>query len=329
MGPRASNPALGLALQCLALLLLGGAARAGSLELRGSAGPGTWTGGGALNLDLGAGPWSMLASNDYTAVSGTSAPSSTNLSALDFLDAYDSSLQFKAGLDFSNDSINQILYAGPDLGFTYTDLVAGAAAAAGAKAGDGEDEDASTLWNLGFSAPIHGYSVNLGVNANQGFTKAKKNSGGVSYVIVTNQSSLDVTQFYPNLTLEVPVLEGAVVPSLLYGHDFYNDDPGAIAEVINRRFSQGNGGGRVGNLVGALYTDTLTAALVVKLPCKLSLSGSFSESQLISPYIWAVSADAYVNAELGESYSAKLGWMDSVEAGAASPQAAGSVTWNF
>lgn len=318
-----------LALAALMLAGLPGRARPGSLELRGSAGPGTWNAGSTLTEDLGTSSWTMLASEDYTTVTNTSAPSLTDLAALDFMDTYAPDWQLKAGLDFSNDSVNQILYAGPDLGFTYTDQEQGALARARAKSGGEDDEYAGEVWSLGFSAPIHGYAVNLGANSNQGFTKSSKNSGGVPYVLVTNSGDLYVTQFYPDITLTAPLLSGELTPSILYGHDFYSKDPGVIATVINRRFSLGRGGNRVGNLVGALYTDTITASLNVKLPYRLSLSGSYGASQLISPFVWAVTADAYLTAVFNASYSGKLGWTDSAEEGASSPQALASLTMDF
>jgi hypothetical protein len=303
---------------------------AGSVELRGAAGPDIWSAGGSGSQDFGAkSAWTLSATEDHTDESTPGSPSRTDLASLELADTYSPAWTCKIGADFSNDSVNQILYAGPDLGVTWNDLkprVRGRKAAGPAQA---DDADAATWWSLAFDASIHGYDVNLGANQQSGVSrKTKLYNGGVPYTVQTT-GSLDVTQFYPNLACSVPLAGGSVVPELLYGHDFYSEDPGTIATVVNRRFSAGSGNARVGNLVGALYTDTLTASLGLKLFWGLALAASWSESQLISPYVWASTAEASVTAPLGQSLSVRLGWTDTTVEGQATPEGEAAVTASF
>jgi hypothetical protein len=318
---------MGTRARCLALaalFALAVPARASdSVEVRGGLGPGIWSSGGTVDLDLGS-AWSMTAANDYTAVSGTAAPSLTDLAALNFSDQYTDAWAFKAGADFSNDSLNQIIYAGPDLGFTYT--ADRAAADKGDQAGAVDD---GTLWSLSFDAAINGYAVNLGANTSAGVTAATKKTDGVPYTVTTDERNLTVTQFYPNLTLELPCFGGVLVPSILYGQDFYDQNPAVIAYVINRRFELGNGSYRVGNLTGALYTETVSASLLWNLPYQWTLDASFGESQMIAPYAWAATTEVNLGAQLTQTFSVKLGWSDTVELGVAQPEALASVCATF
>jgi hypothetical protein len=267
----------------------------GSLETRASGGVGTWGAGGTVSVDLDEDQhWSLSGSDDYTSVTETAAPSETDDASLVLSYADGGAWVSKFGLDYSNDSINRILYAGPSFGLSYGE--------------PGDDDGAPDLWTLSIDTSIHGYQVDLGANSIQ-----SKSRAGVPYTLVNNDGILDITQFNPGLTFEVPLFSGWLTPSLGYGHDFYNRDPTLAAQVIARRYTTGSGTLRSGSLVGALYTDTWTAALSVKLFAGWSLEASGTNSLLVQPLLWVQSASVGLKVPVGKSVTASAAWTDSIQ----------------
>jgi hypothetical protein len=307
------------------LLLLGGALRSASLELRGSGGPGTWGVGATADGDIGRG-WAASISDDFIAVTGTSAPSQTDMASLDFTKVRSESWQLKAGFDYCNDAVNQILYVGPDLGATYYRLSSSPKDSSAQEDEDGDDQ--GTLFTLTFDAPVHAYVVGLGANSEAGVTKKTKTTNGVPYVITDDAADLDVTQFGPELTLSLPLGAGAWTPSLSYAHDFYDKNPGELAELITRRFQTGSGSFRMNTLTGELFSDTVGGALRLKRGA-WTLSGGFSASELLSPVVWMTTGEASLEWAIGAKVRFKAGWDDSCVEGESTPGYNGALTVTF
>lgn len=300
MKPKKGTPALFLAL----LLALSAQARAGaSLEARSSWGEGSLGLGATVDADLDKdGDWSLSAAYDYSSLTQTSAPSRSNAASLILQRQAGLAWGFKGGIDYSNDDINRILFAGPDLGLIYTRY-------AGPSRG-GDDEGPEELWSLTVAAPIHGYSVDLGANAILARTKA-----GVPYAVVNNHGTLALTQFYPNLSLEVPLWNGRLTPSLSYGYQYYDKNPAVVAAVISQRLVRGNGSLRVGDLASTLNTDVWNAGLSALLPWDLTLAGSIGEAHLVYPDSWSLNADASLAAKPFSFLRVRLGWSDGIQDG--------------
>jgi len=295
----------------LALAWPGGLRASGSLEARGSGGIGTWSAGGTVSVDLDKDQhWSVSGSDDYTSVTDTSAPSATDDASVVLSYASGGAWGSKFGLDYSNDSVNSILYAGPSFGLSYGE--------------PGGDEDAPDLWTLSVDASIHGYQVDLGANSIQSKTRA-----GVPYVLVNNNGILDISQFNPGLTFEAPLFSGWLTPSLGYSHDFYNHDPTLAAQVIARRYTTGSGTLRSTSLVGALYTDTWTAALSLKLFAGWSLEASGTNSLLVQPLLWIQTASVGLKIPVGKSVTASVAWTDSIQGETTDEGWAGSLSLDF
>ena len=301
----------GLGFLALLLALLPGLGRAGgSLEARVSGGSGVSSVGGTASLDLGT-RWTLDVSDDYIDVSSTGAPSRTDEASLGLAYADGGAWQSKVGVDYSNDWFNLVAFAGPSFGVTYTQ-----AAPERPASGDNDDSDAEggDAWSLTFDATIHGYQVDLGANATQAKTRA-----GVPYSLVNNHGTQNLTQFDPSLSLDLPCFGAWTNLTLSYGQDFYNRDPVLVATIINHRLTVGNGSGRVGTLVGALYTDTVSVACTQRLGWGLSLGLNGTDSQLVSPSVWAQGVEASLGVQLGKSFNLKAGWTNTYQGNAQTP----------
>jgi hypothetical protein len=294
---------------------------AGSVEARASGGTGQVGAGASASADLGAkGRWTLSVSDDFINVTGTSAPSRTDEASLGLSYADGDPWQSKLGVDYSDDSVNKVAYAGPSFGLTYSAPAPDAATDDGQGGGD---DDAASPWTLSFDASIHAYRVDLGANATQNKTRA-----GVPYSLQDDDGTLDLTQFCPLLGWELPLFRGRAALSLGYGHDFYDKDPVVVASLIARRLTVGSGSGRAGTMVGALYTDSASVGATLKLGAGLTLGLQGSDSQLVSPAIWAQVAEASLNGQWG-SYSARAAWDDTFQAGTATPELSVSVGIDF
>jgi hypothetical protein len=294
-----------------AALLAGLACRAwagGGVELRALAGPGQAGGGASASVGLGAqGWWTLAASDDYLSVTGT-APSLTDDASLSLAYADGSPWQSRLGVDFSDDSVNKVVYVGPSFGLSY------------AAPGGGDDEDSP--WTLSADATVHGYQVDLGANAAQKQTRA-----GVPYSLQSHGTE-ELTQLCPTLGVELPCFGGALGLNLGYGHDLYDHDPVQAASLIARRLTVGSGGARAGTLVGALYTDSASAGASLKLGAGLSLGAELSDSQLVSPAVWAQACQASLAGAWG-AFSAKAEWDATVQPGASAASGTLSVGLSF
>lgn len=323
---------------CLAGALLAGlwplALRAsGSVGVNASGSQGQLDLGASASLDLGdQQQWTLSVSDDYSDETGTATPSLTDAAtlALDYSDgdAWDS----KWGLDYSNDSVNLVTYAGPDLSLTYThyaddtdesdDAGDSVDADAAGDSSDASDADPAESWALTVETAIHGYTVDLGALSKNGVSKR----AGVPYSLVTNGST-NLTQFCPQLSLEVPFLSGILDLTAGYGHDFYDKDPVTVASLIGRRLTVA-GGGRLGTVVGALYTDTASASAVASLGAGFSLTVAGTDSQLVSPCVWAQSLEASLGAQW-KALSLKAGWTDTFQTGTSAPGLEASAGMDF
>ncbi len=308
----------------LLLALLPGLAWADAdLGLNGEGGPSTGMAGASLGLDLGASQaWNLSGTYQDTLVTKTASPSFTHAASLG-LSYVEGAWDVKGDLDYSNDQVNFIAFAGPGLtlGYTRTHRVKPAAAKPGADPDDDDEADLSPSreedWRLAFGADIHGYGVDLGANTKR--LKLRQ---------LTSSDELYITQFYPNLSLEVPLDHGLLTPSLTYGHYFYNKDPEVVAGLINKRFSSGGASSRVSSLNSGFYYDAVAAGLALRLPAGFGLSGSFGGDNLISPAGWnsvGSATLAWTHGRLGLS----AGWSDTVASGAASSDYLGAMNLRF
>jgi hypothetical protein len=305
-------------LLALLLALAPLAARADvTLGLNGEGGPNTGMAGASLGVDLGASQaWNLSGTYQDTLVTKTASPSLTHAASLG-LSYVEGAWDIKGDIDYSNDQVDFIAFAGPSicLGYTRTRRVM---AAEGSE--DDEDEPAPTreeAWRLALGADIHGYGVDLGANTRR--LKLRQ---------LTSSDELYITQFYPNLSFEAPLDHGLLTPSLTYGHYFYNKDPEVVAGLINKRYSTGIASSRVGSLNSGFYYDAVAAGLALRLPAGFGLSGSFGGDNLISPAGWNSLGSvtlAWTHGRMGLS----AGWSDTVASGVASSDYLGAVNLRF
>ena len=300
-------------LLALAALMPAAAWADGTLGMSGAGGPNTGMAGASLELDLGADQaWGLSGTYQDTLVTKTASPSFTHAASLG-LSYEEGAWDIKGDIDYSNDQVDFIAFAGPSisLGYTRTRRV---------KVAEGSDDDEDDpaprreeAWRLALGADIHGYGVDLGANTKR--LKLRQ---------LTSSDELYITQFYPNLSLEAPLDHGLLTPSLTYGHYFYNKDPEVVAALINKRYSTGIASSRVGSLNSGFYYDAVAAGLALRLPAGFGLSGSFGGDNLISPAGWNSLGSvtlAWTHGPLGLS----AGWSDTVASGEASSDYSGAV----
>jgi hypothetical protein len=295
----------------------------GSVEFNAAAGDGNYSGGVKAESDLDAqGLWNLSLEYTYAEVTQTAAASQTHTLALELSKGDGDAWLGKVGVDYSNDQVNQIAYAGPSFALTYTKRDDTEDESGSVAARDKEEDEDDEAWAATMESTIHGYAVSLGALSGSGRTKK-----GVGYTLVNEDADLDLTQFYPSITLEKRLFGGWLTPSASYGYDFYDKDPTLAASIINRRFA--GGGGRVGTLDQGLYAQAWNVAVELKLFLGLSLSGSAGQSLMISPDEWVQSYMAALSGGLGQHCIVSGGWTRILQAGVPTDEGTASMGWEF
>src|SRR4029077_6651125 len=177
------------------------------------------------------------------------------------------------------DNINDIHYAGPTLGVTYTWLTGAGIQSASPLT---QDDDVPSDKNETFTEPPPGDELAaVSLNADLFFygTEVEASSATrrvfdpklnrfITKVIPPSSHTERVMQFHPNVTIEKPLFDSTATPYLTAGHYFYSRNPGDIEALAGRpRFAAS--ANQLNGLVGGFLNNNGEIGVRVALPIEV------------------------------------------------------------
>jgi hypothetical protein len=234
----------------------------------------------------------------------------------------DDSLEGHGTVTYWDDSLNDIHYAGPSFGLTYTWNGAGEDDSAGSESS--KDEIAA----LSLNADLFLYMTEISESSTtrKVFDTALRRY--VEKVIPAGTPNANTTQFHPSLNFEVPLFEQVATPFLTYGHYFYSQNPSILENLIGRpRFS--GSVNQLNGLVGGFLNNNASVGVRFSLPADFQLTPQFGTEQLVTDNSWAVTQGVELDWTFWTHWSSKLAWNRSIEEGTSLDVFTGGLTYAF
>ncbi len=251
----------------------------------------------------------------------------------------DDHLEGHGSLNYWKDTVNDIHYIGPSLGFTYTWLEPGAPSAAEkpdvapeAPTAEGPTLESKPEPNetaaLSINADIFLYGTEISASSTTRRVFDPTTHRFVDKTIPGGTGDVHVTQFHPSITFEVPLWESALTPSLTAGHYFYSKNPAALEGLTGRpRFS--GSANQINGLVGGFLNNNGEADLHFTLPGKLETTTRIGAEQSATDNKWATTQGVTLNRTFFDHLTAKLDWSRAIQAGNSSDVFTGGLTYGF
>jgi hypothetical protein len=253
----------------------------------------------------------------YTTVE---TPSRTNQYTFGLAHTVDDSLEGHGTVTSWDDSLNDIHYAGPSFGFTYTWNEAGDS---GVKEPSGDE-----IASLSLNSDLFLYETDVIASSTtrKVFNAVLKKY--VTTVIPAGTPSANTTQFHPSLTFEVPLFEQVATPYLTYGHYFYSQNPDILENLVGRpRFS--GSANQLNGLVGGFLNNNAEIGIRFSLPADFQLTPRFGTEQLATDNTWAITQGVELDWTFWKHWTSKLEWARSIEEGVSLDVFTGGLTYAF
>jgi hypothetical protein len=283
---------------------------------------GVGTDGYSVNGNLGLPPTSDSASTQlslsYAYLHTTvQTESRTNQYTFGLAHTVDDSLEGHGSVTYWDDSLNEIHYAGPSFGFTYTWNSGGEESGSTASAPKGDE-----IAQLSLNADLFLYQTEISVSS----TTARV--GFLKKVIPAGTPDANTTQFHPSLTSEVPFFDETATPYITYGHYFYSQNPAILENLVGRpRFS--GAANQLNGLVGGFLNNNAEIGLRCLLPKDIQLTPEFGTEQLSTDNSWAVTQGVELDWTFWKHWTTKLNWSRSIEEGTSLDVFTGGLTYAF
>ena len=253
----------------------------------------------------------------------------------------DSHLEGHGTLNYWNDSLNDVHYAGPSMGLTYTwtkaETPAMAAHAEGSEEKQAPSAEGPTLESrpppdeaaaLTFNSDLFIYGTDISASPTLRRVRDPVTHRLVNKVIAGGTADVHLTQLHPSMTFELPLFDQALTPSVTAGHYFYSRDPGDFEALIGRpRFS--GSANQINGLVGGFLNNNAEAALEFTLPGDIDTSARLGTDQIATDQTWAITQGVTFNYTLWDHLKAKLDWSRSIQSGISSDIFTGGLTYQF
>jgi hypothetical protein len=277
-------------------------------------------------------PWEASVSDSYLHTK-VGTESKTNQFVLGVSHEVDANREGHGQLTFGKDSINDVKYAGPTFGVTYTWLEGGPSAAFTPK-GHAYDENTADTPNssehaegaesaaLTLDADLFFYSTDVSVSSRT------VQVGQRQVVLRGGSGTVHDTMFHPNVSFEKPLLDETLTPYAIAGHYFYSTDPAAIENVAGRpRFA--SAAGRLTSLVGGLLENNAEVGIRFLLPAAFAATTRLGAEQTATDRSWATIQGVSLSRRFWEHLKAKLEWTRTIQYGASADLFAGGLTYYF
>jgi len=260
---------------------------------------------GDIDLDS-KGDWNGAASYAY-AHSKVGTESRSNQFTVGINHVMDEQWSSRFGFTGWEDTLNEVKYAGPSFGITYTEY-------------DSPEAD-SESYRVAFDNDFFLYK------ADQSSAARRVKVGNAFVVIPANQGDVSLGQWHPSMLFEKPV-QPWLIPWAAISHSFYSKNPSLIEDRAGRpAFSSSSGA--LNGLVGGLFNNTGQLGVDFKLPAHLRLSLSLGVEQQASDNTWSTTQNAGLTGLFFDHWRAKVSWSRSIQNGLASDLVTAGSSWLF
>lgn len=261
---------------------------------------------------------------------------------------FDPAWESHANVTYWDDTLNDIHYAGPTFGFTYTLKQGGGTSVEtpGQKktTTDELDDDeiinpleerkkdqtneAKDLLSISLDTDLFIYGTEVDASSTTRTVLNAKTHRLVTQVVPPVSGTADTTELHPNLTLDVPLFDAAIVPFVTLGHDFYSRDPAALEALAGRpRFTAA--AGQLNTLVAGFVENNGSVGFSYLLPWDLLFNASIGTEQLATDQTWATTQSVSLNRTFFDHLKLKLEWDRAIEDGISTDTIIGGMTWKF
>jgi len=211
------------------------------------------------------------------------------------------------------DSINQIHYAGPTLGFTYNWKTS-------------ESDKGPDILDVTLDTDIFVYGTEVTASSTTKTIRVGRRL--ITTVIPPANSVENTTQLHPNLTIEKPLFDEQWTPFITAGHYFYSRDPEALENIAGQpRFALS--AGHLNSMISGFLNNNGSTGFTWEIPWDLSFYVSLGASELAIDKTWATSQQVSLNRTFAECLTAKLEWDRVIEEGITTDTISGGLTYKF
>lgn len=137
-----------------------------------------------------------------------------------------------------------------------------------------------------------------------------------------------VSQFHPSLTIEKPLFGDAITPFITAGHYFYDKDPGAIENLAGRPLFTASAG-HLNSLVGGFLNNNGVLGVRFSLPWDIDTSAQLGAEQSAIDLTWSTSQEVTLTRLFADHLKVKLDWSRAIQAGVSSDLFTGGLSYQF
>jgi hypothetical protein len=206
------------------------------------------------------------------------------------------------------DSLNDIKYVGPTLGFTYTML---------------DSSDSSEFLAATFTTDFFFYGTEV-TSSSTTVRVGKKTTH-----VPPQQEAMHTYQYHPNLNIEKPLMDQSITPYLTIGHYFYTGAAPADLEDLAGRPLFSISSNRLNGLTGGFLSNNGEIGCQFRLPASFSAIARFGAQQLQTDNSWATIQGGSLSRTFGDHLKAKVEWIRTIEEGITTDLFDGGLTYYF
>ena len=246
--------------------------------------------------------------------------SRTNQYTFGLAHTVDDTLEGHGSITYWDDSLNEIHYAGPSFGFTYTWNSEGT--------NDSSTGSKDEIASLALNSDLFLYQTEISASSSTKKVFDTATRKYVTKVIPAGTPNANTTQFHPSLTFEVPLFDQAAIPYITYGHYFYSQNPSVLENLVGRpQFS--NSANQLNGLIGGFLNNNADIGVRVPLPANFELTPSFGTEELSTDSSWAITQGVELDWTLWTRWTSKLAWNRTIEEGTSTDLFTGGITYAF
>jgi hypothetical protein len=242
----------------------------------------------------------------------------------------DDNWNFHGQVTYWNDSLNDIHYAGPTLGFTYT-WNEGDEPPKTAQEKDETDTEPSPgdeIAALSVNGDVFFYGTEVLTSSTTRKVLSPTTHKLVSEVVGPANGTLNLTQFHPNITVEKPLFDSAATPYLTAGHYFYSRDPAAI-EALSGRPRFASSVNQLGGLVAGFLNNNGEIGVRIALPWRINSDFRIGSEQEATDNTWAITQGITLTRYFFYHLKVKLDWSRTIQEGVSEDLITGGLAWRF
>ncbi len=232
------------------------------------------------------------------------------------------------------DTVNDIHYVGPSLGWTYLWTNGSDSAPTDTELPSSQNEMSSEpaekneIAAVSINADLFFYGTEVNASSTTRRVFNRRLNRFVQQTVPPSSSEEKITQFHPSITAEKPLFDSNATPYLTYGHYFYSRDPADIEALAGRpRFA--SSANQLNGLVGGFLNNNAEVGLRASLPWRVESDFRIGAEQEITDNKWATTQGITLSRPVISHMNAKIDWSRVIQSGISSDLFTGGLTYNF